>query len=178
MRFSPGFCRGLSRSTDVFISRHETKSFHPNTFYSFLFMMANEEHSYAIPDSTVTSLRLLCGPDFTFDVPAAVPFHITEMAPVSPTDTGRTTLQTLFFPTVAQRRELLDLFCLHSRWQNLWTQNWALSLLTSPRRPRTPSRRRHRQRSAARSLGLLLHLNRTWWVLLRDLCGCTRPHRR
>ncbi len=54
--------------------------------------MAEREHTYAMPDSTVMSLRLLCGPDFDF--PDAVPFHVTEMGPTSAPDTGRSFLQT------------------------------------------------------------------------------------
>ena len=46
--------------------------------------MDKEEHPYALPDSTTISLRLLCSQDF----PDAMPFHITELAPDSPTDTG------------------------------------------------------------------------------------------
>ena len=59
--------------------------------------MASEEHTYAIPDSTVVSLRLLCGPDFDFDYPDAVPFHVTEMDSTSTTDAGRCFLRTTWF---------------------------------------------------------------------------------
>ncbi len=45
--------------------------------------MDGKEHPYAMPDSTVVSLRLLCGQDFT----DAVPFTVTEMW--SPTSTGK-----------------------------------------------------------------------------------------
>ncbi len=56
--------------------------------------MAGKEHAYAMPDSTVVSLRLLCGPDFDFDFPDAVPFHVTEMGLDSPTGTGETIFHT------------------------------------------------------------------------------------
>ena len=46
--------------------------------------MANDEHSYALPDSTMMSLRLLCGMDFM----DAVPFHVTDMARSPPMGTG------------------------------------------------------------------------------------------
>ncbi len=59
--------------------------------------MADTEHTYAIPDSTIVSLRLLCGSDFSLDFPDAVPFHVTEMGPTTPTDTGRYLFGTLVF---------------------------------------------------------------------------------
>ncbi len=53
--------------------------------------MDNEEHPYALPDSTTLSIRLLCGQDF----PDAVPFHVTELAPDWSMDTGKILLRTL-----------------------------------------------------------------------------------
>ncbi len=54
--------------------------------------MANDKHSYALPDSTTMSLCLLCGMDFT----DAVPFHITDMARSPPMGAGESRFELSF----------------------------------------------------------------------------------
>ena len=98
-----GFFAGVYLGSRLFLFRGTRQFFHPNTFTHFS-TMASEEHTYAIPDSTVTSLRLLCGPDFNFDWPDAVPFHVTEMDSTSTTDTGEHILRTVDISS--QRRAL------------------------------------------------------------------------
>ncbi len=77
--------------------------------------MASEEHTYAIPDSTVASLRLLCRPDFQFDYPDAVPFHVTEMDSTSSTDTGERILPTV--DILPQRRASMHENSTSSIWE-------------------------------------------------------------
>ncbi len=84
-----GFLPGFISVHGCFYSVTRDKTFFPNIFCSFTFTMAQREHTYTIPDSTVMSLHLLCGPDFDFDFPDAVPFHVTEMACSPSTDTGK-----------------------------------------------------------------------------------------
>ncbi len=76
---------GVYLSSRMFLfHKLETWTFCPDNLHSLSFTMANKEHNYAIPDTTTISLRLLCGMDF----PDAVPFHVTEMGPMSPSHTG------------------------------------------------------------------------------------------
>ncbi len=85
---SCSFCQvfaGVYVSLRMFLfCKLETWTFCPDNFHSLSFTMANKEHDYAIPDTTMVSLRLLCGMDF----PDTVPFHVTEMACSPSRDAG------------------------------------------------------------------------------------------
>ncbi len=72
-----GFLLGFISVHGCFYFLTRDKTFCPDGAHLLLATMASYKHAYAMPDSTVMSLRLLCGPDFDF--PDAVPFHITEM---------------------------------------------------------------------------------------------------
>ncbi len=82
-----GFLPGFISVHGCFCFAARDKIFSPKHFQSLSFTMARQEHTYALLDSTVVSLSLLCGPDFDYDFPDAVPFHVTEMEN-SPTGTG------------------------------------------------------------------------------------------
>ncbi len=77
--------------------------------------MAGYEHAYAMPDSTVMLLRLLCGPDFDF--PDAVPFHVTKMEQPSSPRTGKSNFELACAPLIflARTSRTTKHF---SRWHN------------------------------------------------------------
>ncbi len=74
-----GFLPGFISVHGCFCSTTQDQNLFTQTHLLIIFTMASKEHTYAIPDSTVASLHLLCRPDFDFDYPDTVPFHVTEM---------------------------------------------------------------------------------------------------